>query len=127
MDEQIPSDVRHFLNQCVPSVGHLETLIFLYTKNERAWTVLELSREMRTNESLVRKQLEDLHCIISPESGNPDSFQFRESPNGFGPAVQAVVELYKTHKHAIINAIYSRHLDAIRSFSDAFKITKGEK
>jgi hypothetical protein len=119
--DDIPNDVIAFVHRCVRSVGHLETLLYLYEQRERAWSAIEISRQLRTNEAMAESQLTDL-CSQAIERSN-GLYQYSANPKN-EPVLAKLDELYRERRHAVIHLIYSQPPDALRSFADAFKIKK---
>jgi hypothetical protein len=124
-DDRLSDDITAFLAQYALSVGHLDILIFLYEGRARSWSALELSQKMRTNPTMVVNHLNDLGDLIKKTGENDFKFGV-DDPQTLDRIVRTA-DLYRTHKHVIINEIYSRTLGAIRSFADAFKIKKDKK
>jgi len=104
-------------------VGHLEVLLFLMRYPERSWTAEEISREMRTNVSYAEQQLADFNGIVVMLDEVPRRYQYRPTDD-VHQIVKKVDELYASHRHALINSIYAKPVDAIRSFADSFKLKK---
>lgn len=123
-DDQIPNPIRAFIARYIRTVGHLEILLFVSEGAERAWTVDELSRHMRTNNSLVQQQLRDLQGLVTLSTSNPATYQFSATDPKIKENIEFIRELYRSRQQAMIHAIYDRPLDTIRSFADAFKIKK---
>ncbi len=111
--------------QQIRSVGHLELFLFLYENREKTWGIGHLSKEMRTNEKLVADQLNDLADAVIREGTNSEILvQFRFNNTEWVKAGEEITELYRTRRHSLINTIYNRPIDTIRSFAEAFKIKK---
>jgi len=122
--EDISINVRKLIDQCIRTVGHLETLLFLYQNSSTAYSALEISRELRTNEALAEHQLEELCPQMIGKSGERYIFTSNKENDA---VLQELSDLYRERRHAIINTIYtgkSEPPDALRSFADAFKLKK---
>jgi hypothetical protein len=124
--EKISPDIFQFLDKYVRSVGHLELLLFMFDGRERSWSASELRGEMRTNDNLVSEQIKDLLGAIEVSQDDMAKFQFVMDDSNLD-VVRKISELYRTRRHAVIDAIYNRPLSAIQGFADAFKIGKGRK
>ena len=120
-EDDISNDVRSFVDRCVRSVGHLETLIYLYEHRDRSWSAVEISRELRTNEAMAEHQLAEL-CQDAVDKA--DGLYRYSSTSKNDAVLQKLIDLYRERRHAIINYIYSKPPDALRSFADAFRIKK---
>lgn len=118
--DELPADVRKLIDQSIRSVGQLETLLFLFERAEREWSAIELSRELRTNEAYAQHQLQELGPFVEKVD---DRFRFNAAAVD-GGIIQKLVDLYRERRHAIINYIYAKPPDALRSFADAFRIKK---
>ncbi len=60
-EADIPRKVRRFLREHITSLYQLEILLLLYEKRDAVWTVADVNRVLRTNESHIEKQLEEFH------------------------------------------------------------------
>lgn len=123
MEDRIPRNIDDFIMRYIRSVGHLEVLLFLMRYPERAWTAEEISLEMRTNVSYAEKQLSDLSGLVVMRDDVPRRYQY-DAVDEQHELVKKVDELYGSHRHALINAIYSKPIDTIRSFADSFRLKK---
>ena len=118
--DELPADIRLLIDQQIRSVGHLETLLYLFEHRDRDWSALELSRELRTNQSYAESQLAELGALV--EKREP---QYRlKSDEALLTVTQKLSDLYRERRHAIINYIYAKPPDALRSFADAFRFNK---
>lgn len=122
--ESLPDDVRNLISRSVRTVGHLDTLIFLATHADRAWTVTELSRELRSTEAFVDQQIRDFTSVVEATKETPIRYQFKRDDENATKLVNQLIETYRLRPRAVIDAIYATPLDAIRSFADAFKFNK---
>lgn len=119
---ELPTDVKHLIGHFIRSVGHLETLLYLFQNQTRAWSSLELSRELRTNEAYADHQLVALAPLVEKKDG---SYRYASEPE-LDLTVEKLADLYRERRHLIINTIYfsQRPSDALRSFAEAFRIKK---
>ena len=122
--DDIPNEIHQFIARYLKSVGQLELILFLFDGREKAWSVDDLIREMRTNQSLVEQQLRDLEGPTVQISGEPVRYQFNIGDSYLLELVRKLAEQYRSRRHAIISEIYSQPLATIQSFADAFKIKK---
>jgi hypothetical protein len=122
--KDIPAEVKSLIGRCVKSVGHLEALLLLHSQPDRSFTALELSQELRTNESYAAHQLTELCSVVER---NQDRFKYKADAET-DAAVSKLAEFARERRHALINYIYSNPAsatrDSIRSFADAFKLKK---
>jgi DNA-binding transcriptional regulator GbsR (MarR family) len=122
----ISDKLNKFIECSVRSVGHLEAILFFAENRERAFTASEVSRALRTSTTSARRQIEDLilsGVLVLRVSGEL-KVQYAPQDSATDDYVVMLATLYKERKTTVIDAIYSRPIDKIRSFADAFKIDK---
>ena len=124
--DYITPEILRFIDKYVRTVSHLELLLFMFDGRERSWSPVELRGEMRTNDSLVSEQLKDLLGVIAVTHEEMAKFQFVIENDNL-EIVRQISELYRTRRHAVIDSIYNRPLNAIQGFAEAFKIGKDRK
>jgi hypothetical protein len=122
-DEEISSQVREFIARYIPSVARLEILLLLKTNSAQSWTPDALARELRIDPRAAGDQLAALQQDGFLE---PSTVGFRYSPRN--PALDADVialtQAYLVRRVTVIGLIFARPTDALRSFSDSFKIRR---
>lgn len=119
----IPEDLARFVRECV---GRLETLevLFLLQSSERRWTVQQLKAEMRSSEMSVELGLGIL-CARGLVVKENDAYLFRPKSPVLEKMTLDLAACYPERRAAVIEAIYSRPRESVRSFADAFRIKKG--
>jgi predicted transcriptional regulator len=124
----IPQKVRRFLREQVNSLVQLEVLLLLQSGPESEWTVDAVNRELNFGIELVRKHLADLHerGLIALVQDADDRYRYDPETTQLAEAVTALAKCYKERRVSITSFIYSRPLDDVRQFADAFKIMKDE-
>lgn len=120
----IPKGISDLIARHVRSVGHLEALLFLHSTPGRWCSAEEVAKEMRTNPAYAEQQLKDLLGPVKRQDGEPVRYCYEKGDDAHDAAMAQMAELYRSHRHALINAIYAQPIEAIRSFADAFKLKK---
>lgn len=124
--DDLPQDVRIFLETSIDSIEQLQVLLLLFSKPERQWTIAEITTELRSATSSIEKRIQDLYgrnILVK----SADSFHKYRSTS---PEVQALIAGVAEHNHLrpyqVIDAIYSTSSKSIQAFADSFKV-RGEK
>jgi hypothetical protein len=117
----IPATLRRFIERHLVSGSHVEVLLLLWTRRERAWTATEVSRELRIDADQAGQIL--TRCAHSGLVRQLDS-RYRYSPRTamVGAQVEALAQLYPAYRLAVLSIIYARPNAPIRDFSEAFKL-----
>jgi hypothetical protein len=121
----IPQEVRDFISAHIASVEQLEVLLLLRREASRSWTGAEVARELRLNAESTTARLEDLHARGLIEHEGSGSYRFSRD----GSVIRVVGELARSYADArvsVINLIFSKPVDKLRSFADAFKFRGGK-
>jgi hypothetical protein len=121
---QIPDDVQKFINDHINSLEQLEVLLLLKNNAAKSWTADEVSRGLFTSPESAAGRLKDLAARgFLVEAGTPPAYTYQPPPD-----VHAVIakleQTYKERRISVINLIFSKPIDKIRTFSDAFRLRK---
>lgn len=122
----IPLEVRRFLREYIDSLVQLEVLLLLQSRPDSESTVDEVNRELNIGIELVRKQLADLHerGLIALAQDADEKYRYDPETTELAAAVTALAKCYKERRVSVTSFLYSRPLDDVRQFADAFKIRK---
>ena len=119
-----PADpVLSFVDRHIESLEHLEILLLL-AGQDRAWTSAEIFQKIQSSQASVDQRLESLVTAgLLTKDGNKN-FRFSPKDEATRNIVKDLAEAYRTRRVRIIEAIYTRKSDAVRSFAEAFKFKK---
>jgi predicted transcriptional regulator len=118
-----PDEVLAFVDRFIESIEHLEILLLL-AGAEKSWTSFEIFQQIQSSQASVEQRLKSL--VATGLLSQDQDGRYRFSPNGepTRKLVKDLGEAYKTRRLRIIEAIYARKTDAVRTFADAFKFRK---
>lgn len=122
----IPEIVRNFIAQRIESAELLETLLLVHSDPTREWGPEEVAGSIYTVPASATRRLEQLvemGLASSNDAANP-RYRYAPSSPALGAEVEALAEAYRQQRVAVINLIYSRPPDPLRSFADAFKLRR---
>ncbi len=123
-ESEVANDVKEFLYKYIHSVEQLEVLLLLKSSVEKKWQVAEISEQLRSPENSIKIRLEDL-CGRGLCQKTPEGYYYTSTPL-LNDTVEKLARAYKDRRIKVIELIFSKPLDKLRNFSDAFKI-KGDK
>ena len=123
---EIPDVVRSFVAQHVDSAELLETLLLVYSDPAREWTPEEVARSIYTVPAGATRRLEQLvEMGLATSSGAADpAYRYAPARPALAAQVDALADAYRRARVAVINLIYNKPPDPLRSFADAFKLRK---
>ena len=123
---EIPDIVRRFIAQHIDSAELLETLLLVHSAPEREWSPEEVARSIYTVPAGATRRLEqlvDMGLASSTGTANP-AYRYAPSSASLAEQVDALAAAYRAQRVAVINLIFNKPPDPLRSFADAFKLRK---
>ena len=124
--DDLPEAVRTFVLERLNSVEQLTVLQLLRADPARAWTVEQISAELRSAQPAIQRRLDDLYdagVLVPPAQGEALHRYAPTSPE-IADVVSQVLDAFRSRSHRIIELIYSRPPKGILAFADAFKLKK---
>ncbi|MBX2987130.1 MAG: helix-turn-helix transcriptional regulator [Bdellovibrionaceae bacterium] len=118
--------MKRFISRYIDSVGRLEVLLLLRSREDRPWSAEEVSRELRSNPTIATHHLEALASFgLLQAEGAGASYSYAPKTPSLRETVGELASQYSSRRVTIIGFIYESPVDpSIRSFADAFKIRK---
>jgi hypothetical protein len=124
--EPIPKAVTAFLNEHIDSVVELEALLLLYAHRDRVWPASEIARELRIDRSWPQTELQSLCAkgILSCNSESESSYKFAPRTPEIDTTVGQLAAAYADRRVTVISLIFSKPVDKLKGFGDAFRIRR---
>ena len=124
----LPEEVRRFIFQHINSVEQLEILLLLRQQPGRAWSADAVARELRIASESAGERLEDMASarLLLRQGVRPEEYRYAPETMKLDDAVRGLATGYATRRVTVINLIYSKPIDRIRTFADAFRLRKDD-
>jgi predicted transcriptional regulator len=126
MKDPISEKVRRFITLYVDSVELLDVLLLLHRFPERSFEVEQISQELRSSHSAIQKRLKDLYGRKVLQAQVDQQHRYAPKSEDIASAIDELAGHYQTYTNRIIELIFSKQSEAIRSFADAFRMKKDE-
>jgi hypothetical protein len=125
-DAVIPPRVQRFISTHIDSIEKLEVLLLLRNRAEREWTARDVSQELRITEASAAARLQDLTArrLLLETGSTPPSYRFGPASPEDAQDVAELQETYSTRRVSVISFIFSKPLDRVRGFADAFRLKR---
>jgi DNA-binding Lrp family transcriptional regulator len=122
----VPEEVRRFIAHHIDSVEQLEILLLLYREPGRAWSPEAVARELRIASESAGERLEDMVSdgLLKRHGAGPDEYRYDPKDMKLDDAVRGLAATYAKRRVTVINLIYSKPIDKILTFADAFRLKK---
>jgi hypothetical protein len=123
MSGVIPSEVKEFILRHITSVEEMEVLFFLRDRRDLSWTADAISAQFRSSVPSIEQRLNDLQSRALVARGDtPGSYRYWPKEPVLEDLVAKLAQCYAERRISIIELIYTRPSDKLRSFADAFRI-----
>jgi len=125
-DAAIPPRVQRFISTHIDSIEKLEVLLLMRARADREWTARDVSQELRITEASAAARLQDLTArrLLVEKGSSPLSYRFGPASSDDAQDVAELQETYSTRRVSVISFIFSRPLDRVRGFADAFRLKR---
>jgi hypothetical protein len=122
-EESITSEVRAFIADYIDSVVQLEILLLLHAQPDKQFGAADIATQLRIDSAWADAQLAQL-CRrgLVTSSGQPVIYHYGPADPRLGRSVDELIKAYADRRVSVISLIFSKPVDKIQSFADAFRI-----
>nr|WP_217911169.1 hypothetical protein [Myxococcus sp. AM011] len=122
----MPPRVQRFITTHIDSLEKLEVLLLLRAHPGREWTASSVSLELRITEPSAAARLTDLTArrLLVGDGGAVPVYRFSPASSEDAQAVTELAAVYGARRVSVISFIFSRPLDKVRGFAEAFVLKK---
>jgi hypothetical protein len=124
--ESLPKSISTFIAEHINSVVELEALLLLYAHRERSWSASEIAAELRIDRAWPQRELVALCSkgILQCVPGSDPSYRFAPKAPNMESVVGELAAAYADRRVTIIRLIFSKPVDKLKTFGDAFRIRR---
>jgi hypothetical protein len=126
MADDFSADVKQFIDQNIESLAQLEALLLMRQDHERGWNADEIAKALYIPAELAGTLLTEF-----TRRGFAKQVPDAETRYCYGPTdanldqlIGHVAAAYQERRVAIISLIYSKPLNKVQTFADAFRLRK---
>jgi DNA-binding MarR family transcriptional regulator len=125
MSSDLPVDVKEFIGKHIHSVAQLEVLLMLRREPDRTWTLEQLTNGLYLQSQMVARLLTDIvqRGFAVQEQG---SFRYQPANDEERQLIDRLAHMYQERRVAVITEIFSKPIDVVKAFADAFRLRKEE-
>ena len=120
----VPAEVQQFIVDYIQSAEQLDILILLFFEREQEWEPEAVSKRVFTTPSSAQGKLDSL--VEAGFLAKTGSGRYRYAPGS--PQLHAKLELlgaaYRENRGAVLEAVFAKNLNPVKSFADAFRFGK---
>jgi hypothetical protein len=126
MHDEFPADLKQFIEFYIESVPQLEALLLLRNDPSRRWLAADVAKALYVPENTAATLLadfvrRDLAVVESPADAH---YAYRSQDAEIDRLIDLLATAYHERRVAVISLIYSKPLNKVQTFADAFRFGK---
>jgi hypothetical protein len=123
MHEDFSAGLKRFIEQHIESVSQLEALLLLRENPQRPWDPAEIAKELYIHSDAASTMLADFaRRGFARRASSADAYLFHDSEAN--PLIDELAAVYRDRRVAVISLIYSKPVNKVQTFADAFRFGK---
>jgi len=126
MPDDISLELKQFVEHHIESVPQLEALILLRKEPQCEWQAADISKALYIPEDVAASLLADFvrrgFAIMAPPE--KAKFVYRTRDDASDRLIEQLQAAYFDRRVAVISLIYSKPLNKVQTFADAFRFGK---
>lgn len=125
--DPLPPEVKRFVEAHIDSVDQLEILRVLGEDPAREWRADELAREVQVQAPAIGSHLAALRArgLLVLSTRDADNFcRYGPATPELESMMARLLQVYRERPVTMINLVYARAREALRTFAEAFRIKK---
>jgi len=126
MPVELSARVCQFIDQNIESLAQLETLLLLRRHPDKSWDSAGIAKALYIAPEQAARLLADLgrRGMTSATAASSLHYSFIPSSADYDATIAEVALAYEERRVAVISLIYSKPLNKVQTFADAFRLRK---
>jgi hypothetical protein len=126
MHDEFPAELKQFIEFYIESVQQLEALLLLQGDPHRKWLAADIAKLLYIPENIAASLLADFvrrgFAILEPPGSG--SHIYRSQDAELDRLIEQLAAVYQERRVAVVSLIYSKPLNKVQTFADAFRFGK---
>jgi hypothetical protein len=126
MPDEFTHELRQFVEHNIESVPQLEALLLLRKEPDRAWSASDIAKALYIQEEAAAALLVDFvrREFASYSTSDAAKIIYRARDQTTDRLIDELQAAYQGRRVAVISLIYSKPLNKVQTFADAFRFGK---
>src|SRR5690349_14787332 len=125
MSDDFPPELKQFIAQHVESLAQLEALLILRQDREARWKSADLAQRLYITPDMCEAILANLRQHGFAEQG-AEGYFYRPPSEDADRVLADLSAMYQQRRVAVITEIYSKPVNKVQTFADAFRLRREE-
>jgi hypothetical protein len=126
MSDEFPAELRQFIANHVESIAQLEALLILRQETAHAWRAEPLAQRLYITPEMSEGILADLARRGFAVRSDEGEYQYAAGNADQDRLVNDLATHYRSRRVAVITEIYSKPVNKVQTFADAFRLRREE-
>lgn len=129
VQDDLPQEVVQFVAAHIDSVEQILVLQALVENRSRAWTIPDLTKELRSADTSIERRLRDFYRkgVLLPPVAESTAFFFSPASEEMEKSIQLLIKTFRERPSRMVALIFSQPPRSLQAFADAFKLRKEEE
>jgi hypothetical protein len=126
MSDEFPAEIAQFIDQNIESLAQLEAILLLRGEPTRSWTTEDVAKALYITPEMAGPLLADMSrtgFAKSSPSGQPHSYSYGLTGQ-MDELAGRLASVYQERRVAVISLIYSKPMNKVQTFADAFRLRR---
>lgn len=121
--KRIPDDIQRFIIDTFDSIVKLEVLLLLRSSPDVVWSSESVAKSLAVAAEMMQRPLADLQAkgLLVATGNSPPEYRYAPVTSELREKVEAVAEIYVTHRVAVQTIIYAP-TERARILAEAFRL-----
>jgi hypothetical protein len=126
MADEFSTDVKQFIDQNVESLAQLEALLLMRQDPACNWDAAGIAKALYVPPELAETLLAEFvrRGFARSKQDSPLQYSYSPADQALSQLIDRVAAAYQDRRVAIISLIYSKPLNKVQTFADAFRLRK---
>ncbi|HUG66491.1 MAG TPA: hypothetical protein VMM76_01990 [Pirellulaceae bacterium] len=126
MTDDFPLELRQFIDRNVESIVQLETLLLLRRDPSRGWNADQIAKSLYISAEMSRALIADLsgRGFVKPLPSAEAMYSYQPADPEADLLIGQLAKFYDERRVAVISLIYSKPVNKVQTFADAFRLRK---
>ena len=124
--DPVPTEVKRFVSEYISAADQLDILLLLHARRDESLTATDVSKAVFTVPTSATLRLEQLAMLglVASSGGQDPTYTYRPETPAKAAAVDALASAYRVNRVGVIQLVFEKSADPLKSFADAFRLKK---
>jgi hypothetical protein len=126
MADDFSAEVKQFIDQNIESLPQLEALLLMRQDPKRLWSAQDISKSLYIPIDSARSLLADMtrRGFAAMEPSEDARYSYHVGSPALDELIGKMATVYQERRVAVVSWIYSKPLNKVQTFADAFRLRK---